>query len=115
MKKMDFHAMDESMLSFCSALTSAVQLIHRQVKAVQSPPSDEPCHNIHPGDWVCVREERRENPAGPNHITSCLQLTQQSSVRVVLLGSTHPTVRRLPLQHAPDTSRDPLPHHLWGH
>ncbi|KAM3582761.1 uncharacterized protein V6R79_010131, partial [Siganus canaliculatus] len=38
---------------------------HSRVKAVQSPPSDKACHDIQPGDWVCIKEFRRKNGLKP--------------------------------------------------
>lgn len=34
-------------------------------KAVQSPPSDQVCHDIQPRDWVCIRELCRKNALKP--------------------------------------------------
>lgn len=34
-------------------------------KAVQSPPSDQVCHDIQPRDWVCIRELCRKNGLKP--------------------------------------------------
>lgn len=65
MERMDLHAMDESLLNFCTALTSVVQSIQRQVQAVQTPAQDQQCHDIQPGDWVCVKEFRRKNALKP--------------------------------------------------
>lgn len=81
MKTMDLHAMDESMKSFCSALTSAVKLIHSQVKAAQFPPSDRLCHNIRPGDWFCIKGFRRKNALRLHWFKPQVLLTTNTAVK----------------------------------
>lgn len=73
MKKIGPSSMDETMMAFCSSLTSAVQRIYRQVKASQSLPGNQPCRDIQPGVWVCIREYQRKNG-----LKSCWSTTHTS-------------------------------------
>nr|XP_014351169.1 PREDICTED: uncharacterized protein K02A2.6-like [Latimeria chalumnae] len=63
--QIDIHFADELVLTYCKALVKCIKTIHSQVQAALPKEPDEPCHSIHPGDWVHVKVFQRKNSFEP--------------------------------------------------
>ena len=74
---MDLHALDESVQTLCPALTSADQLIHRQLKAVQPLPREQ-----QPQDWICIRVPAKKCSETPLIKTMTRPAYHQHSTKV---------------------------------
>nr|XP_014352636.1 PREDICTED: uncharacterized protein LOC106706345 [Latimeria chalumnae] len=63
--QIDIHFADEFVLTYCKALVKCIRTFHSQVQAALPKEPDEPCHSIHPGDWVHVKVFQRKNSLEP--------------------------------------------------
>ena len=52
-EEVDIQQMDDTMLTFCTALTHAVKAFHSQVKEALPEPDIADCHSFQPDDCVC--------------------------------------------------------------